>query len=99
MIKVVTLWLTLFYCQSNFAEPPEYHHGISLLHDLKYPADFKHFDYVNPSAPKGGVLKMSTTIPNRNFSGAWGLGVTNAAGLERTIDKLLVRSADEQSGL
>ena len=42
---------------------------------------------------------MSTTIPNRNFSGAWGLGVTNAAGLERTIDKLLVRSADEQSGL
>ena len=42
---------------------------------------------------------MSTTIPNRNFSGAWGMGVTNAAGLERTIDKLLVRSADEQSGL
>ena len=99
MIKVITLWLALFYCHSNLAEPPEYQHGISLLHDLKYPADFKHFDYVNFSAPKGGVLKMSTTIPNRNFSGAWGLGVTNAAGLERTIDKLLVRSADEQSGL
>ena len=99
MIKVITLWLTLLYCQSNLAEKPEYQHGISLLHDLKYPAGFKHFDYVNPNAPKGGILKMSTTIPNRNFSGAWGLGVTNAAGLERTIDKLLVRSADEQSGL
>ncbi|WP_432754286.1 extracellular solute-binding protein [Pseudomonas sp. WMBT8] len=25
----------------------------------KYPADFKHFDYVNPDAPKGGSLKRS----------------------------------------
>src|SRR5262249_46051064 len=30
-------------------------HGISAFGDLKYPPDFQHFDYVNPSAPKGGV--------------------------------------------
>lgn len=29
-------------------------HGISTFGDLKYPAEFKHFDYVNPEAPKGG---------------------------------------------
>jgi len=29
-------------------------HGISTFGDLKYPADFKHLDYVNPDAPKGG---------------------------------------------
>ena len=29
-------------------------HGISTFGDLKYPADFKQFDYVNPDAPKGG---------------------------------------------
>ena len=29
-------------------------HGISVFGDLKYPADFTHFDYVNPDAPKGG---------------------------------------------
>jgi len=29
-------------------------HGFSTFGDLKYPADFKHFDYVNPDAPKGG---------------------------------------------
>ena len=81
------------------AEKPEYQHGISLLHDLKYPEGFEHFEYSNPSAPKGGVLNVSTTTPNQNFSGAWGLGVQNAAGLQRTIDKLLVRSADEQSAL
>ena len=35
------------------AETPE-RHGISAFGDLKYPADFKQFDYVNPKAPKGG---------------------------------------------
>ena len=28
-------------------------HGISIFGDLKYPADFEHFDYVNPDAPQG----------------------------------------------
>jgi len=31
-------------------------HGISAFGDLKYPADFKHFAYVNPDAPKGGAF-------------------------------------------
>jgi len=31
-------------------------HGISAFGDLKYPADFSHFDYVNPDAPKGGKI-------------------------------------------
>ncbi len=81
------------------AEQPPYRHGISLLHDLKYPADFAHFDYADPAAPKGGSLTLSTTWPIRNFSGAWGTGVGNAAGLERTFDRLFVRSADEQSAM
>ena len=32
-------------------------HGLSIFGDLKYPADFKHFDYVNPDAPKGGTFR------------------------------------------
>ena len=35
-------------------------HGLSLMGSLKYPADFKHFDYVNPNAPKGGHLRRGT---------------------------------------
>jgi microcin C transport system substrate-binding protein len=35
-------------------------HGLSVFGDLKYPADFQHFDYVNPVAPKGGTF---STIP------------------------------------
>jgi microcin C transport system substrate-binding protein len=33
-------------------------HGISVFGDLKYPAGFSHFGYVNPNAPKGGTLKV-----------------------------------------
>ena len=36
-------------------------HGMSAFGDLKYPADFHHFDYVNPDAPKGGLF---STIPS-----------------------------------
>ena len=31
-------------------------HGMSAFGDLKYPAHFNHFDYVNPNALKGGVF-------------------------------------------
>ncbi|MFK7744455.1 MAG: extracellular solute-binding protein [Roseobacter sp.] len=34
-------------------------HGYSFYGDLTYPADFAHFDYVNPNAPKGGEIALS----------------------------------------
>ena len=34
-------------------------HGLSIFGDLKYPAGFPHFDYVNPNAPKGGEIRLS----------------------------------------
>src|SRR5262245_6823627 len=44
-------------------------HGMSAFGDLKYPADFKHFDYVNPDAPKGGVFSQLGPVRqfNQNF--------------------------------
>ena len=81
------------------AEELEYQHGISLLHELKYPAEFEHFEYANPDAPKGGKLVLSTTAPIVNFNGARGPELPNAMGLGRTIDRLLIRTADELSGL
>ena len=35
-------------------------HGLTLLENLKYGPDFKHLDYVNPDAPKGGTVKRFT---------------------------------------
>jgi microcin C transport system substrate-binding protein len=45
------------------------HHGMSAFGDLKYPPDFKHFDYVNPDAPKGGVFSQIPTMRqfNQNY--------------------------------
>ncbi|ACL55555.1 extracellular solute-binding protein [Methylobacterium nodulans] len=39
------------------AEAP-WRHGLSLLGTPKYPADFTHFAYANPEAPKGGLLRL-----------------------------------------
>jgi microcin C transport system substrate-binding protein len=33
-------------------------HALSMFGDVKYPADFKRYDYVNPNAPKGGVVRL-----------------------------------------
>jgi microcin C transport system substrate-binding protein len=35
-------------------------HGYSFYGNLTYPADFTHFDYVNPDAPKGGEIALGT---------------------------------------
>lgn len=80
-------------------ETPNYQHGISLLHPLKYGADFQHFEFANPDAPKGGHLVLSTTMNIANFSGQPGPDLPNAPGLGRTFDRLLIRTADELSGL
>ena len=42
-------------------------HGISGFGDLKYPADFKQFDYVNPTAPKGGNWVDAQVDPRTNI--------------------------------
>ncbi len=97
--KLFAVTSAFLLASACLAEQPRYRHGISLLHDLKYPASFTHFDYSNPSAPKGGSLTLSTTWAIRNLSGAWGTGVSNAAGLERTMDRLFTRSADEPSAM
>ena len=51
----------LFACASHagFPEGLEFKHGIAFFDDLKYPADFTHFDYLNPHAPKGGTLILA----------------------------------------
>jgi microcin C transport system substrate-binding protein len=50
---------------------PEVHaeprHGLSIFGDLKYPAGFKHYDYVNPDAPKGGRIATTGVFANDSF--------------------------------
>ncbi|THF56313.1 ABC transporter substrate-binding protein [Mesorhizobium composti] len=41
-------------------------HGLSAFGELKYPADFSHFGYVNADAPKGGTINFAP--PNSTFN-------------------------------
>jgi microcin C transport system substrate-binding protein len=72
-------------------------HGISTFGELKYPADFPHFDYVNPGAPKGGLMSFRGTGASQTFDSlnAFILQGEPAQGLTRLYDTLLVRAFDE----
>jgi microcin C transport system substrate-binding protein len=52
------------------AEPQEknWRHGMSLYGDLKYPAGFKQFDYVNAAAPKTGTTRLIALGTYDNFN-------------------------------
>jgi microcin C transport system substrate-binding protein len=42
-------------------------HAYSQFGDIKYPAGFKHFEWVNPDAPKGGDLELVPPLRITNF--------------------------------
>ncbi|MBU2532795.1 MAG: extracellular solute-binding protein, partial [Alphaproteobacteria bacterium] len=69
-------------------------HGLSIFGDLKYPQNFKHFDYVNPNAPKGGRM---ATIGGESFDSfnPFILKGDSAAGLGLLFDTLMQSSDDE----
>jgi microcin C transport system substrate-binding protein len=50
------------------AGEPAWRHGLSPFGAIKYPPDFKHLDYVNPDAPKGGTVRMITIGTFDNFN-------------------------------
>ncbi|WGI21482.1 extracellular solute-binding protein [Amylibacter sp. IMCC11727] len=72
-------------------------HGISTFGDLKYPADFKHWDYVNPDAPQGGTISFLGTGASGTFDSLnpFILKGTPAQGLGLMHSSLLTGSGDE----
>jgi microcin C transport system substrate-binding protein len=71
-------------------------HALSLFGDVKYPADFKRFDYVNPDAPKGGVARMISlgTFDNFNIAVS-GIKGTLAPAATLIYETLMTKSQDE----
>ena len=79
------------------ARASEPRHGLSAFGELKYAADFKHFDYVNPDAPKGGQLSMIGSGGRITFDSFndFLLKGDAAQGLQYLYDSLMVRAGDE----
>jgi microcin C transport system substrate-binding protein len=75
---------------------PAWRHALSLFGDIKYPADFKRFDYVNPDAPKGGVARMISIGTFDNFNIAvMGVKGSIAPAAALINETLMTRSQDE----
>lgn len=75
-------------------------HAFSLYDTPKYPADFTHFDYVNPDAPKGGELFLAnpdrrTSFDKFNPFSLKGVAAAGIAGL--MFETLATSSADENA--
>lgn len=88
------------------SEGPAEAHGISAFGDLKYPADFHHFDYVNPDAPKGGAFSLIPSVRSYNQSyftfsslNAYILKGEGAQGMDMTFAPLMARANDEPDAM
>ncbi len=73
---------------------PQWRHGLSLMGEPKYPEGFKRFDYVNPDAPKAGLLRLSADGTFDSLNDIIPRG-TPAAGLQLIYDTLMSPAVDE----
>ena len=66
--------------------------------DIKYPEGFKHFEYVNPNAPQGGIVRQSAFGTFDNFNTVVsGVKGSIAAGTELFTETLTTPALDEVS--
>jgi len=91
------LTLGLAAATASLPAAAEPRHGLSVFGDLKYPADFTHFDYVNPDAPKGGRASQIGSGGVTTFDSFNGFILKGdaAQGLELVFDTLMARANDE----
>ena len=95
LLGAVVINVCLFASSYLLAQsPPAPSHGIAMHGDLKYPADFQHYDYANPDAPKGGTLKQWDMGTFDSFN-AFIIKGSVAAGTNLLYDSLMDQSADE----
>ena len=86
-----------FAASADVIDSLEFKHGIAFFHDLKYPTDFTHLDYLNPRAPKGGELALSTQSAFNTLAPMAERGVQPPRGFWFNSDTLVVRAGDEIS--
>jgi microcin C transport system substrate-binding protein len=76
----------------------EWKHSLSLFGEIKYPANFPHFEYVNPKAPQGGTVREIAFGTFDNFNAVVaGVKGTLAMGTELSMQTLMTPALDEVS--
>jgi microcin C transport system substrate-binding protein len=96
-MKLVALTLAaLLSFGPAIAQDKVWHHGGSLIGEPKYPAGFQKFDYVNPDAPVGGVVRLSSMGGFDTFNPILPQGEP-ADGIGLVFETLTTPSLDENS--
>jgi len=97
LFSTIILSLTLV-AGGLFSETALAEHGFAQYGDLKYPAGFKHFAYVNPDAPQGETLNLPNPDRRTSFDkfNPFTLKGVAAPGISQLMfESLLMGSADE----
>lgn len=76
------------------AQEPSWQYALTLFGTPKYHAWFRHFDYVNPNAPKGGTVKLMhpNTFDSLNLFILKGV---KAPGIEMLNETMMTSALDE----
>lgn len=86
----------LLFSPLSQAEEPEPRHGIAMHGDVLNGADWEHYAYVNPDAPKGGELKLAITSNGYDTFNPFVLRGVAAAGADAYLyDTLMSQSENE----
>lgn len=92
-VGLAAVWASMAFAQEKIITS----HGFSNFGALKYPADFKHLDYVNPDAPKGGELSLWSQGSFDSFNQYARDGVPAALNTIGT-ERVLAATADDPYG-
>jgi microcin C transport system substrate-binding protein len=93
LIATILFFISLGYASFGKAIAQE-SHGLAMHGDLKYSADFKNLEYVNPNAPKGGTVRLNAIGTFDSFNSFIVKG-NPATGLGFIYDNLMYGTADE----
>jgi microcin C transport system substrate-binding protein len=93
---VAALAACLALASPGLAQEAPWRHGLAIMGEPKYPADFPHFEYVNPNAPKGGLVRFGVQGTFDNFNLAVeGVKGELENGIGQIYETLMISSPDE----
>ena len=88
---VILIWPLASFAQNKKVIPA---HAIAMHGTPKYNSEFRHFDYVNPKAPKGGVIRQSALRTFNTFN-PYTIKGDAAVGLGFIYESLMTSPQDE----
>ena len=93
-LRLVSIAILLFGAAALSSADVIVSHALAMRGEPKYPAGFRHFDYVNPDAPQGGMVTFYALGTYDSFN-RYGQRGDFATASDSFNDSLMVESADE----